>query len=132
MSGAAGQAGEAGGEGAESGAGGAPGSDEGGMGEGEGGGYGTGSAGQRSPGAVSDLDTISTPYQLESGVPFSPDEFGNNEYLGQASDGAANAGSESVSPTYRRGEATHNNDTSTIPLGLRDLIKDYFSALDQR
>jgi hypothetical protein len=132
MSGAAGQAGEAGAEGAESGAGGAPGSDEGGMGEGQGGGYGTGSAGQRSPGAVSDLDTISTPHQLNSGVPFSPDEFGNNEYFSQASDGAATTGSESVSPTYRRGEATHNNDTSAIPLGLRDLIKDYFSSLDQR
>jgi hypothetical protein len=118
------------GEGAEPGAGNPGSGEDGGAGEGEGGGYGSGSAGERSQ-SVSGLDPITTPHQVPAGSMFNPDEFGTNDYLGQPGEGAVRAEAESVSPNLRR-EPTHGNDTSTIPLGLRDLVKDYFSSLDQR
>jgi len=36
-----------------------------------------------------------------------------------------------VQPTYSN-KPTQGNDSGSIPLGLRDLVKDYFSSLDQK
>ncbi len=60
-----------------------------------------------------------------------PDESSANPYLGDPDDGTARAGDESVAPSFSR-KPTQGNDTSSIPLGLRDLVKDYFSSLDQK
>ena len=38
---------------------------------------------------------------------------------------------EAVQPSFSN-KPTQGNDTSSIPLGLRDLVKDYFSSLDQK
>jgi hypothetical protein len=51
--------------------------------------------------------------------------------FGEAGDGAANAADESVSPSFSR-KPTQGNGSGAIPLGLRDLVKDYFSSLDQK
>jgi hypothetical protein len=130
MGSAAGQAGEAG-EGAESGMGSSPTGEEGGTGEGDGGGYGTGSGGEKKPGEVSGLDPITTPHQVTPPGSYGYDEFGMDGYVSQPANGDARAGAESVSPDFRKGP-TNNNEASSIPLGLRDLIKDYFSSLDQK
>jgi hypothetical protein len=128
--GAAGQ-GDQPGEGADQGGGaGMPGED-GGTGEnGEGGGFSTGGQNQNRTG-VSGLDTITRPEQVPTGGSFTPDETSQNPYLGDASDGTAKTGDESVQPSFSR-KPTQGNDTSSIPLGLRDLVKDYFSSLDQK
>jgi hypothetical protein len=105
--------------------------EEGGNGEaGQGGGFSTGGQNQNRTG-VSNLDTITRPEQVPSNGAFTPDETSQNPYLGEAGDGAANASDESVSPSFSR-KPTQGNDSGAIPLGLRDLVKDYFSSLDQK
>jgi hypothetical protein len=54
-----------------------------------------------------------------------------NPYLGDAGNGNAQASAESVQPSYSQ-KPTQGNDTASIPLGMRDLVKDYFSSLDQK
>lgn len=128
--GAAGQ-GDQTGEGGDQGAGGGTPGEDGGEGEGgQGGGYSTGGQNQNRTG-LSGLDTITRPEQVPSGGSFAPDETSQNPYLGDASDGTAKAGDESVAPSFSR-KPTQGNDTGSIPLGLRDLVKDYFSSLDQK
>jgi hypothetical protein len=119
------------GEGGESGgSGGMPG-EEGGNGDGgEGGGFSTGGQNQNNTG-VSGLDTITRPEQVPGAGTFSPDETSQNPYLGEAGEGAAQAGDESVAPSFTR-KPTQGNSSGSIPLGLRDLVKDYFSSLDQK
>jgi hypothetical protein len=45
--------------------------------------------------------------------------------------GNAQAGDEAVQPSFSR-KPTQGTDNGSIPLGLRDLVKDYFSSLDQK
>ena len=97
---------------------------------GDGSGYSTGGQNQNRTG-VSNLDTITRPEQVPGSGGFSPDESAQNPYLNDSAPGAANASDESVQPSFTR-KPTQGNDSSSIPLGLRDLVKDYFSSLDQK
>jgi hypothetical protein len=97
---------------------------------GDGSGYSTGGQNQNRTG-VSGLDTITRPEQVPNSGGFSPDESAQNPYLNDSAPGAANASDESVQPSFTR-KPTQGNDSSSIPLGLRDLVKDYFSSLDQK
>ncbi len=130
QSAAQGQGGEMGEGGEQGGNGGSPGEDGGSGDSGEGGGFSTGGENQNRTG-VSGLDTITRPEQVPNGGLFTPDESTQNPYLGEAGDGAAQAGDESVQPSFSR-KPTQGNDSGAIPLGLRDLVKDYFSSLDQK
>jgi hypothetical protein len=128
--GAAGQADQMG-EGGDQGSGGGTPGEDGGTGDaGQGGGFSTGGQNQNRTG-VSGLDTITRPEQVPNNGSFVPDETSANPYLGDAGEGASHAGEESVSPSFSR-KPTQGNDTGSIPLGLRDLVKDYFSSLDQK
>jgi hypothetical protein len=129
-----GQAGDQSGDGADANGGGAPGGDQGNGGgdNGQGGGYSTGGQNQNKTGAsTSQMDTITTPQQVPTNGQFVPDESSVNPYLGDAGDGTAQASEESVQPSFSR-KPTQGSDTASIPLGMRDLVKDYFSSLDQK
>jgi hypothetical protein len=130
--GAQGQGDQLGADGAEPSGGGAnPGQDSGSGDGGQGGGYSTGGQSPNRTGAVSNLDTITRPEQVPNSGGFTPDQSQQNPYLGDAGSGSANANDESVQPSFTR-KPTQGNDTGSIPLGLRDLVKDYFSSLDQK
>jgi hypothetical protein len=129
-----GQASDQPGDGTDGNGGGAPGGDQGNGGgdNGQGGGYSTGGQNQNKTGASNNqLDTITTPQQVPSNGEFVPDESSVNPYLGDAGNGNAQASAESVQPSYSQ-KPTQGNDTASIPLGMRDLVKDYFSSLDQK
>jgi hypothetical protein len=99
---------------------------------GTGGGYSTGGDGQsqNTNGSPGQLDTIVNPQQDQSGdAP--PDESSVNPYTSAAGSGSAQTAPESVQPNYSS-KPTQGNDSSSVPLGLRDLVKDYFSSLDQK
>jgi hypothetical protein len=131
MGGGQGNAGEQG-DGTEANGGGTPGGDQGEGGDtGQGGGFSTGNPNQNRTGAGTGLDAITRPEQVPGGGAFIPDESMVNPYLGDAGDGAARAPNEAVQPSFSR-KATTGNDSTSIPLGLRDLVKDYFSSLDQK
>lgn len=105
--------------------------DNGSNGQGDGSGYSTGGQSQtRTGGSQSGLDTITRPEQVPNSGQVPPDESSQNPFLGDAGQGPATASEESVQPAYSR-KPTQGNDSGTIPLGLRDLVKDYFSSLDQ-
>ncbi|MCA1643916.1 MAG: hypothetical protein LC797_00110 [Chloroflexi bacterium] len=110
-----------------------PGGDQGnGSDTGQGGGYSTGGQSQTQTGAASSpLDAITRPEQVPSNSAFAPDQSSTNPYLGDAGDGAAQTAPESVQPSYSN-KPTQGSDSGSIPLGLRDLVKDYFSSLDQK
>lgn len=117
------------GEGGQDGEGGSQG--QGGEGENpgqNGSGAGTGTLNQTGPGTQ--IDTITRP-EMVGGESFTPDETTSNPYLGEAGDGDVTAGEESVNATFAR-RTTQAGDGANIPLGLRDLVKDYFSAIDQK
>jgi hypothetical protein len=126
-----GQTGEQG-DGADAAGGGAPGNDQGEGGDtGQGGGYSTGGQSQNRTGqATTGLDAITRPEQVPNGGGAVPDESSTNPYLGEAGEGASRTADEAVQPSFSR-KSTTGNETSAIPLGLRDLVKDYFSSLDQ-
>ncbi|HLZ27467.1 MAG TPA: hypothetical protein VKV73_09115 [Chloroflexota bacterium] len=128
--GAQGQGGD--GTDANSGAG-SPGGDQSTGGDnGQGGGYSTGGDNQtKADASGSQLDTITTPQQVPSNSPFTPDQSSANPYLGDAGNANAQASQESVQPSFSS-KPTSGNDSSSIPLGLRDLVKDYFSSLDKK
>jgi hypothetical protein len=77
------------------------------------------------------MDAVTTPQQDTDGSA-PPDYSMDNPYLGDAGDGSSHVGDQSVNPSFQRGKATQGNDQGTIPLGLRDLVKDYFSSLGQK
>jgi hypothetical protein len=131
--GAQGQTGDQAGDGMDGAGGGMPGGDQGNGGDtGQGGGYSTGGQSQNRTGiSGSGLDAIFRPEQLPSGGSFAPDQSSVNPYLGDAGTGGAQAAPESVQPTFSN-KPTQGNDSGSIPLGLRDLVKDYFSSLDQK
>jgi hypothetical protein len=120
------------GDGTDANGGGQPGGDQGDGGDtGQGGGFSAGGQNQNRTGSGSSLDTITSPQQVPSNGAFAPDESSVNPYLGEAGDSAARASDEAVQPSFSR-KTTTGNDSATIPLGLRDLVKDYFSSLDQK
>jgi hypothetical protein len=123
QSGTAGDQGGAGTQGSQGGAGNETGS---------GGGYSTGGDGQTQTGngSPSALDAVTSPQQDQSGgAP--PDESSVNPYTSEAGSGNAQTAPQSVQPNYSS-QPTQGNDSSNVPLGLRDLVKDYFSSLDQK
>jgi hypothetical protein len=128
-----GQSGDQSGDGTDGAGGGSPGGDQGNGGDtGEGGGYSTGGQSQNRTGTSgSGLDAITRPEQVQSTGAFAPDESSVNPYLGDAGSSTAQTAPESVQPSYSN-KPTQGNDSGSIPLGLRDLVKDYFSSLDQK
>jgi hypothetical protein len=126
-----GQAGDQG-DGTDGNGGGTPGNDQGNGGDnGQGGGYSTGGQNMNRTGPASELDAITSPQQVPSNGAYTPDESSVNPYLADAGTGAAQAQDENVQPSFSR-KPTTGNDSESIPLGLRDLVKDYFSSLDQK
>jgi hypothetical protein len=127
-----GQAGDQGGEGMD-GNGGMPGGDQGNGGDtGEGGGYSTGGPSQNHTAASSsELDAITRPEQIPGVGSVAPNESSLNPYTSDAGSGNTRTSPESVSPVYSS-QPTQGNDSGSIPIGLRDLVKDYFSSLDQK
>jgi hypothetical protein len=100
---------------------------------GTGGGYSTGGDGHNlaGNGSPSGLDTITSPQQDQPGGNVAPDESSANPYTSDAGSGSAQTAPQSVQPAYSN-KPTQGNDQGSIPLGLRDLVKDYFSSLDQK
>ncbi|HEV7662504.1 MAG TPA: hypothetical protein VGQ62_03120 [Chloroflexota bacterium] len=127
-----GQGGDQAGDGTDGNAGGQPGGDQGnGADTGQGGGYSNGGQNQNRTGPASNLDTISSPQQVPSNGAATPDQSSSNPYLADAGTGNAETTSENVQPSFSR-KPTTGNDNGSIPMGLRDLVKDYFSSLDQK
>jgi hypothetical protein len=127
-----GQPGDQTGDGTDGTGGGASGNGQGQGGDtGQGGGYSTGGQNQNNTGASSSLDGITSDQQVPTNGSVTPDESQTNPYLGDAGTSSAQAQSESVQPSYSS-KPTQGNDTGSIPLGMRDLVKDYFSSLDQK
>ena len=100
---------------------------------GQGGGYSTGGDPNsvNNGGSRSGLDAIFDPQQVPSSGQASPNESSINPYTSDAGSGDAQTAPESVQPKYSN-QPTQGNDSGSIPLGLRDLVKDYFSSLDQK
>lgn len=103
---------------------------------GSGAGLGSGSSGVGDGSAdalgnqVTGLDPITRP-EYVGGDEFWADEMTDNPYLGMAGDGSSSVADTAANPNFTGG-TTQGGDGSSIPLGLRDLVKDYFSALDQK
>src|SRR5712691_11337918 len=133
QSGTQGQTGDQMGDGTDGAGGGTPGGDQGNGGDtGQGGGYSTGGQSQNRTGTTgSGIDAITRPEQVPSSGGFAPDQSSVNPYLGDAGTSDAQTAPESVQPSYSN-KPTQGNDSGSIPLGLRDLVKDYFSSLDQK
>jgi hypothetical protein len=129
---AQGQAGDQPGDGMD-GNGGMPGGDQGNGGDtGPGGGYSTGGPSQNHTGtSTSELDAILRPEQVQSNGSVAPNLSSLNSYTSDAGTGDTRTAPESVSPVYSS-QPTQGNDSGSIPIGLRDLVKDYFSSLDQK
>jgi hypothetical protein len=123
--------GDSGDNGDASGSGGSPGEDGSNGQTGDGSGYSAGGQGADHAGAQSGMDVITRPEQVPNSGSVPPDESSINPYLGNAANGSANASEEAVQPSYSR-KPTQGNESASIPLGLRDLVKDYFSSLDQK
>jgi hypothetical protein len=100
---------------------------------GQGGGYSTGGDPNsvNNGGSASNVDAMFDPQQVPSSGQVAPNESSVNPYTSDAGSGDAQAAPESVQPTYSN-QPTQGNDSGSIPLGLRDLVKDYFSSLDQK
>jgi hypothetical protein len=128
-----GQPGDQASDGTDGAGGGKPGGDQGNGGDtGQGGGYSTGGQSQNRAGmSGSGLDVITRPEQVPGTSSFTPDQSSVNPYLGDAGSGGAQTAPESVQPSFSN-KPTQGNDSGSIPLGLRDLVKDYFSSLDQK
>ncbi len=60
-----------------------------------------------------------------------PDQASDNPFLGNAGQNRATAADRQVSPSSGGGPTQGGGDNGGIPIGLRDLVKDYFSGLDQ-
>lgn len=110
-------------------------SDSGGQGSdtGQGGGYSTGGDpnSTNDHGSASQLDAMFDPQHVPTNGDAAPNESSVNPYTSDAGSGSAQAAPESVQPSYSS-QSTQGNDQGSIPLGLRDLVKDYFSSLDKK
>jgi hypothetical protein len=100
---------------------------------GQGGGYSTGGDPNalNNGGSPSGLDAIYDPQQVPTNGQAAPNESSVNPYTSAAGSGDAQTAPEAVQPSYSN-QPTQGNDQGSIPLGLRDLVKDYFSSLDQK
>ena len=100
---------------------------------GQGGGYSTGgdSSATNNNGSPSQVDAVLDPQHVPTNGNVAPNESSVNPYTSDAGSGSAQAAPESVQPSYSS-QSTQGNDQGSIPLGLRDLVKDYFSSLDQK
>jgi hypothetical protein len=100
---------------------------------GQGGGYSTGGDPNsvNNGGSPSGVDAMFDPQQVPSSGQAAPNESSVNPYTSDAGSGDAQTAPESVQPAYSN-QPTQGNDSGSIPLGLRDLVKDYFSSLDQK
>ena len=99
---------------------------------GQGGGSASGGHGQgQNSGANSSIDAIVSPRQVPGANGAQLNESSTNPYGTAAGNGSAQAEPQSVQPNYSS-KPTQGNDSGSIPLGLRDLVKDYFSSLDQK
>ena len=99
--------------------------------DGQGGGFSTGGTPMNRTGSPTGMDAVTRPEQVPLNGDFAPDYSNDNPYLNEAGEGSARASDQPVNPSFSR-KATQGNDSSNIPLGLRDLVKDYFSSLDQK
>lgn len=109
------------------GAGQAEGEGENGEGEGEAGSsYGTGTLNRQ--GDPSRLDAMTRPEQLRSGGGVLPDEIADAPMLQAAGENPSRLGDESVQAQFARQPATDPSVDASIPLGLRELVKEYFSS----
>lgn len=96
-----------------------------------GGGYSTGGQNMNKTGNSTSLDSVTRPQQVPSDGSAPPDYSSANPNLSNPSSGQSQVTDEQVNPSYQR-RSTQGNDNATIPLGLRDLVKDYFSSLDHK
>lgn len=99
---------------------------------GQGGGSSSGGRGRgMDGGANSGIDAIFRPQQVQgaNGAPLN--ESSQNPYGTAPGGGSVQSEPQSVQPNYSS-KPTQGNDSGSIPLGLRDLVKDYFSSLDQK
>ncbi len=92
-------------------------------------GYGKGSA-DHTGGTAPDLQASRT--EQDSGGQLNPDQASDNPFLGGAGQNSGRVGDQQVNPSYRGGSTQGSGDNASIPIGLRDLVKDYFSGLDQK
>jgi hypothetical protein len=118
--------GEQGSQGAQGGQQGAEGEGQEGEGEEQGSGFGTGSLNNQ--GEASRLDAMTRPEQVRSGQAAAPDEVGDAPLLQQAGANPSQVGDESVQPQFGGQTATDPSVDASIPLGLRELVKQYFSS----
>lgn len=93
-------------------------------------GYGTGTLDRR--GEVSRLDAVTRPEQVRSGQPAAPDELGEAPLLQAPGGNTSRVGDEAVEPQFEAQAATDPGQDTSIPLGLRELVKEYFSAPEAR
>jgi hypothetical protein len=110
---------------------GASGNSNGGNGQSGGSGYSTGGQNQNNTGNPTNLDSVTRPEQVPSDGSVPPDTSSQDPYLGQAGKSDSTVGQEAVNPSYES-KSTQGGNSGSIPIGLRDLVKDYFSSLDQK
>ena len=124
--------GEGEGQGQGQGQPGQPGEGQGGNGQGQGdqpGGSGAGSGSNpRSDSIYDPAFADSRQERIESGVPFEPEEALQNPQLEDAQQNDAQVDYSQVYARYQE-QAVQNTQNSYIPIGLKDLVKDYFSSI---
>lgn len=69
--------------------------------------------------------------QQDSSGQDAPNQSSTNAYLSGAASGSSQAQAQQVNPSYAPGE-TQGGQGSGLPLGLRDLVRSYFSSVDQQ
>jgi hypothetical protein len=103
-----------------------------GMGEGEGSdggsGSGTGSGDPSLAATGMDFEMMLRDEMMGGGLV--PDYSSEDPFLSGAESGSMQAGAENVSGQFAR-RSSQGGDSNSIPLGLRDLVKDYFSSINQ-
>ena len=77
------------------------------------------------------MDTITTPQQVPSNSPFAPDRAAPTRIWSTRATATRRPPKNRFS-RRSRSKPTQGNDSGSIPLGLRDLVKDYFSSLDKK
>ena len=89
-------------------------------------GFGTGT--QANAGASPRLDVITRPEQLHTGRSMVPDELAEAPLLQPAGQNEAQVSEEAVQPWFDSRPSGEAGLDASIPLGLRELVKEYFST----
>lgn len=97
-----------------------------GEGEQEGSSYGTGTLNRQ--GEPSRIDALTRPEQVRSGQGALPDEIADAPLLQAPGANPSQLGDEAVAPQFAAQPATDPSLDASIPLGLRELVKEYFSS----